>query len=126
MERVTGIGGIFFKAKDPKALRAWYKDNLGIDCMDFGAILKWQDDPRAGTAVTVWAPFDENTDYFAPSKSSFMINFRVTNLDGMREQLRRAGAAVDDKVMVEDNGRFGWVLDPEGNRIELWEPAEGC
>ena len=126
MERVTGVGGIFFKAKDPKALRAWYQEHLGIDCMDFGAILKWQDDPRAATAVTVWAPFDEKTDYFAPSKSSFMINFRVTNLDGVREQLKRAGALVDEKVMVEDNGRFGWALDPEGNRIELWEPAEGC
>ena len=76
--------------------------------------------------MTVWAPFDEKTDYFAPSQSSFMINFRVTNLDGMREQLKRAGALVDDKVMAEDNGRFGWVLDPEGNRIELWEPADGC
>jgi predicted enzyme related to lactoylglutathione lyase len=126
MERVTGIGGIFFKAKDPKRLLAWYRDHLGIDASDFGAIFRWQDDPRAATAVTVWSPFAEDTSYFAPSTATFMINFRVTNLDGMRAQLQRAGAAVDDKVQVEDNGRFGWVMDPEGNRIELWEPAEGC
>ncbi len=126
MERVTGIGGIFFKAKDPKKLLAWYKEHLGIDCMDFGAIFRWQDDPRAATAVTVWAPFAEDTSYFAPSKASFMINFRVQNLDAMREQLKRAGATVDEKVQVEENGRFGWAMDPEGNRFELWEPAEGC
>jgi predicted enzyme related to lactoylglutathione lyase len=126
MEHVTGIGGIFFKAKDPKGLLAWYKENLGIDCTDFGAIFRWQDDPRAASAVTVWCPFAEDTDYFAPSHASFMINFRVRNLDAMREQLKRAGAAVDEKVQTEENGRFGWALDPEGNRFELWEPAEGC
>ena len=125
MERVTGIGGIFFKAKDPKRLLAWYKEHLGIDCMDFGAVFRWQDDPRAATAATVWSPFPEDTEYFAPSKATFMINFRVRNLDAMRAQLKLAGAAVDEKVQVEDNGRFGWALDPEGNRFELWEPAEG-
>jgi predicted enzyme related to lactoylglutathione lyase len=125
MERVTGIGGIFFKAKDPKRLLAWYKEHLGIDCMEFGAIFRWKDDPRAATAVTVWGPFGEDTDYFAPSKASFIINFRVRNLEAMRAQLKRAGVAVDDKVQAEENGRFGWAMDPEGNRIELWEPAEG-
>jgi len=125
MERVTGIGGIFFKAKDPKALHAWYREHLGIDCMDFGAVFRWQDDPQAATAVTVWGAFPEDTAYFAPSKAPFMVNFRVRNLDAMREQLKRAGAVVDEKVMAEENGRFGWAMDPEGNRIELWEPAEG-
>jgi predicted enzyme related to lactoylglutathione lyase len=126
LERVTGIGGIFFKAKDPKRLHAWYKEHLGIDCHDFGAVFRWQDDPRAATAVTVWSAFAEDTPYFAPSQAPFMINFRVTHLNAMREQLQRAGAHVDEKVQVEDNGRFGWAMDPEGNRFELWEPAEGC
>lgn len=126
MERVTGIGGIFFKAKDPQELLGWYRQHLGIDCTDFGAIFRWQDDPQAQSAVTVWCPFAEDTKYFAPSQASFMLNFRVRNLDAMLSQLRAAGAAVDDKIQVEDNGRFGWVLDPEGNRIELWEPAAGC
>ena len=126
MERVTGIGGIFFKAKDPKKLLAWYQEHLGIDATAFGAIFRWQDDPRAATAVTVWSPFAEDTTYFAPSQASFMINFRVRNLDAMLAQLKLGGATVDDKVQDEDNGRFGWAMDPEGNRIELWEPAEGC
>ena len=125
MERVTGIGGIFFKAKNPKALAAWYREHLGIDAADFGAIFRWQDDPGAATAVTVWAPFAEDSNYFAPSTASFMLNFRVRNLDAMLDQLRRAGVTVDDKVMTEENGRFGWAMDPEGNRIELWEPAAG-
>lgn len=125
MERVTGIGGIFFKAKDPKRLLAWYREHLGIDCMEFGAIFRWQDDPGAATGMTVWSPFAEDTSYFAPSTASFMINFRVRNLDVMLAQLKDAGVAVDDKVQVEDNGRFGWAMDPEGNRFELWEPAEG-
>jgi predicted enzyme related to lactoylglutathione lyase len=123
MERVTGIGGVFFKAKDPQALHAWYKENLGIDCSNFGAIFRWQDDPQATTAVTSWCAFPEDTSYFAPSRASFMLNFRVQNLDAMREQLKRAGAEVDDKVQVEAQGRFGWAMDPEGNRFELWEPA---
>ncbi len=122
MERVTGIGGIFFKARDPKKLLAWYREHLGIDAMDFGAIFRWQDDPRAATAVTVLSPFAEGSDYFP---GSVMINFRVRDLDAMLAQLRSAGAVVDAKVTVEDNGRFGWVTDPEGNRVELWEPAEG-
>lgn len=125
MERVTGIGGIFFKAKDPQKLLAWYREKLGIDCADFGAIFRWQDDPGAASAATAWCPFADDSDYFAPSRASFMINFRVRDLDAMREQLKRAGAEVDEKVMSEDNGRFGWVMDPEGNRIELWEPAAG-
>lgn len=125
MERVTGIGGIFFKARDPKRLLAWYRENLGIDTTDFGAIFRWQDDPGAAAAVTIWCPFSEDTTYFAPSRASFMINFRVRDLDAMRAQLQLAGAEVDPNVQVDDNGRFGWVMDPEGNRVELWEPSGG-
>lgn len=125
MERVTGIGGVFFKAEDPARLRAWYRDNLGIVSEDWGAVFKWRDDPRAATGVTVWAPFARDTTYFAPGRATFMLNFRVKDLDAMLAQLRRNGATVDEKVQVEFNGRFGWAMDPEGNRFELWEPGEG-
>ncbi len=94
MERVTGIGGIFFKAKNPKQLLAWYREHLGIDCTEFSAIFRWQDDPRAGTAMTVWSPFSEERNYFAPSQATFMINFRVRDLDAMLAQIeepRRGG-----------------------------------
>ena len=126
MERVTGIGGVFFKAEDPARLRAWYRDNLGIEGDDWGAFFKWHEDPRAATGGTVWAPFPRDTTYFAPSQASLMINFRVKDLDAMLEQLRTRGATVDEKIQVEPNGRFGWGMDPEGNRFELWEPSEGC
>ncbi len=129
MERVTGIGGIFFKARDPKALRAWYRDMLGIGGDDESAMFKWKDDegvenapaPR-GEGMTIWSTFPTTTTYFAPSEASFMVNFRVRDLDAMLAQLRAAGADVDPKVDEAPWGRFGWVMDPEGNRIELWQP----
>ena len=126
MERVTGIGGVFFKAEDPARLRTWYRENLGIEGDDWGTFFKWHEDPRAATGGTVWAPFPRDTTYFAPSQASLMINFRVKDLDAMLEQLRTRGATVDEKIQVEPNGRFGWGMDPEGNRFELWEPSEGC
>jgi predicted enzyme related to lactoylglutathione lyase len=123
MEKVTGIGGVFFKANDPAKLGAWYREHLGVDVQSWGgAVFEWKDGEAPDGGKTVWNPFSADTKYFAPSTSSFMINFRVKNLDAMLEQLRRAGAKVDDKVVDEFNGRFGWVMDPEGNRIELWEP----
>jgi predicted enzyme related to lactoylglutathione lyase len=120
-ERVTGIGGVFFKAKDPEALRRWYADNLGIAIEDYGgATFRWE---AAGT--TVWSIFDGDTDYFGPGSQAWMVNFRVSDLDAMREQLRAAGSEVDDHVEAHEYGRFGWAVDPEGNRFELWEPPEG-
>ena len=119
MERVQGIGGIFFKARDPKALAAWYQSNLGVSLEAWGGAIFRADDP---SAITVWSPFAADTNYFAPSTASFMINFRVANLDRMLAQLRAAGAQVDANIQVEPNGRFGWAMDPEGNRFELWEP----
>ncbi len=127
-ERVTGIGGVFFKAKDPEALSAWYREKLGVP-VTAGAeysLFEWRerDDPkRAGT--TVWSLFSSGTTYFAPSQASFMINYRVRNLDRMLAQLRALGVSVDQKVADDFNGRFAWVMDPEGNRIELWEPKAG-
>ena len=124
MKRVTGIGGIFFKANDPDKLREWYRVHLGIECeKEGGAIFKWRtaDDPSS-ERYTVWAPFPENTDYFAPSKKPFMINLQVENLDEVLAQLKREGVDVDPKVESYDYGKFGWIMDPEGNRVELWEP----
>ncbi len=123
MEKVLGVGGIFFKAKDPKALAEWYRTRLGVDVEDWGgAVFRWKElDPR-GTAHTVWSPFAADTKYFDPSPASFMVNFRVADLDRMLTQLRAAGAEVDARIETSEFGRFGWVMDPEGNRLELWQP----
>ena len=127
-ERVTGIGGVFFKAKDPRILRTWYQEKLGIAMQDgasFGLFL-WrerQDSSREGT--TVWGLFPETTKYFAPSSAPFMINYRVRNLEAMLGQLRALGVTVDPKVVDDFNGKFAWIVDPEGNKIELWEPKAG-
>ena len=127
-ERVTGIGGVFFKAKDPKSLRTWYQEKLGValrDGQSFATFL-WrerQESSREGT--TVWGLFPETTKYFAPSTASFMINYRVRNLEALLTQLRSAGVTVDGKVVEDFNGKFAWVVDPEGNKIELWEPKSG-
>ncbi len=117
MERVLGVGGIFFKAKDPKALEAWYRDTLGLPMDEHGQM-------QGDSGPLVWSAFAADTTYFEPSKSPFMINFRVKDLRAMLAQLRAAGATVDEKVQEEPYGRFGWVMDPEGNRVELWEPAD--
>jgi len=119
VERVTGIGGYFFRAKDPTAFMSWYTENLGIT--DFNKEL-WQQD----AGPTVFAPFASDTDYFGRVDQQAMVNLRVRDLDAMLAQLRATGATVDDDVQDMDGvGRFGWVTDPEGNRIELWQPAEG-
>jgi predicted enzyme related to lactoylglutathione lyase len=123
MKRVTGIGGIFFKADDPEKLREWYAAHLKLPIEDWGgASFKWreQEDPNR-EGHTIWSPFERDTDYFEPSKKPFMINFRVENLDEMLGQLKAEGVTVEEKQESE-LGKFSWVMDPEGNRIELWEP----
>lgn len=123
MERVRGIGGIFFKARDPKALARWYAEHLGVPVEDWGgARFGWRDHDARGDAFTVWSPFAADTDYFAPSPAPFMINFRVDDLDAMLAQLRAAGVRIDDKREDSDFGRFAWAYDPEGNKLELWQP----
>lgn len=123
MQKVRGLGGVFFKAQDPAALGAWYRDNLGVDLESWGgARFIWKDCDPKGDACTVWTPFKSTTEYFAPSQASFMINYRVDDLDAMLAQLRAAGAVVDDKIDDSEYGRFGWCMDPEGNRLELWQP----
>ena len=127
MKRVTGIGGIFFKAKDAPALRAWYKRHLGIDVQDWGgAPLRWVDaegKPTGGT--TVWTVMPEGSDQFAPGKASFMVNYRVDDLHALVAALRAEGCNVLDKTEDSEYGKFGWVIDPEGNKVELWQPPAG-
>jgi predicted enzyme related to lactoylglutathione lyase len=124
MERVIGVGGIFFKAKDPAKLKAWYRDHLGLPSDEHGEmVFATKGDPGP---CLVWSPFPADTNYFEPSKAPFMLNFRVKNLNAMLAQLRAAGAEVDEKVQEAPYGKFGWVMDPEGNRVELWEvPSDG-
>lgn len=127
MKRVTGIGGVFFTAKDPKALQAWYKDHLGVDVQPWGgAAFEWTDGegkPVAGT--TAWSIFPSGGDQFAPSKAPFMVNYRVDDLHGLIKALREEGCNVLDKVDDSEYGKFGWVIDPEGNKVELWQPPAG-
>jgi predicted enzyme related to lactoylglutathione lyase len=117
VERVSGIGGFFFRAKDPEALAKWYASNLGIEGITEETVWNQEAGP------TVFAPFDNETEYFGRRDQQTMLNFRVRNLDAMLAQLRSAGVNVDDDEVEERAGRFGWATDPEGNRFELWEPA---
>ena len=125
MKRVTGIGGVFFSAKDPDKLLSWYKIHLGIDVQEWGgAAFRWVDatgTPANGT--TVWSVGDGS--YFAPSNATFMVNYRVADLHGLLRLLREEGCQVLEKVEESELGIFGWVMDPEGNKVELWQPPEG-
>lgn len=123
MKRVTGIGGIFFKANDPAALAAWYRDHLGLDVAGWnGAVFQWGGDGSEAGA-TIWSPFAADTPYMAPSHASFMINFRVADLAALLAALKDEGCEVLERTEVSEQGKFGWVIDPEGNKVELWEPA---
>jgi predicted enzyme related to lactoylglutathione lyase len=127
MKRVTGIGGIFFKAKDPAALQAWYKRHLGIDVQTWGgAAFDWTDAegrPVAGT--TAWLITSAHSDKFAPGSATFMVNYRVADLHALVKALREEGCNVLDKMDDSEYGKFAWVIDPEGNKVELWQPPEG-
>lgn len=124
MPTVTGIGGVFFKSDDPDTLREWYRERLGFDVQSWGGtqfLFNRRDAP--GVGYTVWSPFKADTDYFEPSDKPFMVNLRVDDLEGMLEQLRAAGAQVLDRREDAENGKFGYVVDPEGNLLELWEQS---
>jgi predicted enzyme related to lactoylglutathione lyase len=127
MKRVTGIGGIFFQAKDPVALRAWYQRHLGIDVQSWGGTaFTWTDaegNPVPGT--TVWSIGTAGGDHFAPSAAPFMINYRVDDLDALLAALRSEGCNVLEKTDDSEYGKFGWVIDPEGHKVELWQPPAG-
>ncbi|GMU45080.1 MAG: VOC family protein [Xanthomonadales bacterium] len=126
MQRVTGIGGIFIKARDPETLKTWYRRHLGIDIQDWGgASFRWHTPERPEPeGVTVWSIFPADSRYFDPSPAPFMVNYRVDDLDAVLTALRAEGCEVDEKVESSEFGRFGWVMDPERNRIELWQPPE--
>jgi predicted enzyme related to lactoylglutathione lyase len=127
MNRVTGIGGIFFKAKDPQAMQAWYKRHLGIDVQDWGgSVFVWTDaDGKPVGGTTVWSIMPAEDDSFAPSTAPFMVNYRVADLRAVLAALREENCAVLEKVEESEYGKFGWVIDPEGNKVELWEPPAG-
>ena len=127
MKRVTGIGGIFFKAKDAPALQAWHKRHLGIDVQAWGGTtFPWADsEGKPVAATTVWSIGSAPADPFAPSTASFMVNYRVDDLHALLEALRQEGCEVIDKIDDSEYGKFGWVIDPEGNKAELWQPPAG-
>jgi len=125
MKKVTGIGGIFFKSKDPKAINEWYKTHLGFNTSPYGTSFEWREmDDSTKKGVTQWNPFTENTKYFDPSTKDFMINYRVENLEALVEELKKENVTIVDKIESYDYGKFVHILDPEGNKIELWEPKD--
>lgn len=126
MKRVTGLGGVFFKSKDPKALGEWYRTYLGMEVEAWGGVsFQWADDPGGAKGSSVWSPFKHDTTYFAPSEAPFMINLRVADLHGLVKALREEGCNVLDKVEESEFGKFAHVIDPDGNKVELWEPPAG-
>lgn len=124
-KRVTGIGGIFFKAKDPKASKDWYKKHLGFDTDDYGSTFKWQD-KDSNDCTTQWSPFPEDTTYYEPSKKDFMFNYRVENLVELLKTLKEEGVTIVGDMEEYEYGKFGWILDNDGNKIELWEPIDSA
>lgn len=124
MAKITGIGGVFFKSRNKGSeLAAWYQKNLGLNLESWGgAILKWPDDKAGDGGLTVWSSADSDTKWFSPSESSFMINYRVDNLDEMLNQLKANGIEIVKGPDSDDTGKFAWIMDPDGNKVELWEP----
>ena len=125
MKKVTGIGGIFFKCKDPNKMNEWYKTHLGFDTSEYGTSFEWrQEADPAKKGITQWSPFSETTKYFEPSTKDFMINYRVENLEALVEQLKNEGVTIVDQIESFDYGKFVHIIDIEGNKVELWEPAD--
>ena len=124
MARVTGIGGVFLRSKDSKALAKWYAEHLGIQLSDFnGTAFHWSDEVPAGTGMTAWSAFPQDTQYFGEGQQAAMINYRVDDLDALLTQLRAANVPVDPHRESHPYGHFAWITDPEGNRLELWQPV---
>jgi len=122
-KRVTGLGGVFYKSKNPDKAKQWYKQHLGLNTDQYGCTFWWKD--KAGNdCSTQWSPMDEKTNYYEPSKSTFMINFRVENLVELLQELKKEGVTVVGEIEEFDYGKFGWIIDPDGTKIELWEPND--
>ncbi len=125
MKRVTGIGGIFFKCKDPKKMREWYKTHLSINTNQYGAVFEWrQANDSSKKGFSQWSPFNEKTKYFEPSTKEFMINYRVEDLGALVAELKKEGVTITDTMETYDYGKFIHIMDIEGNKIELWEPND--
>lgn len=125
MKRVTGIGGIFFKCKDPSKMKEWYKTHLGLNTNQYGTVFEWrQADDSSKKGFSQWSPFSEKTKYFEPSTREFMINYRVENLEKLVEELKKEGVTITDTIETFDYGKFVHIMDIEGNKIELWEPND--
>ncbi len=123
MKRVTGLGGIFFKCKDPDKMKEWYRNNLGLNTNQWGATFEWYEEADgARKGQTQWALFPETTEYFEPATKDFMINYRVDDLEALVEELKKNGVTILDEIETYDYGKFIHILDPEGNKVELWEP----
>ncbi|MDA0178182.1 MULTISPECIES: VOC family protein [Mesoflavibacter] len=122
-KRVTGIGGIFFKTKDPKASKEWYNKHLGLNTDDYGCTFWWKDKDGKDCS-TQWSPFKDDSKYFEPSKKDFMFNYRVENLEELLETLKQEGVTIIGEMETYSYGKFGWILDNDGNKIELWEPID--
>ena len=122
-KRVTGLGGFFFKSENPDAAKNWYKEHLGLDTDQYGCTFWWKD-KEGNDCSTQWSPMDEKTEYFQPSQKQFMINFRVENLEDLLAALKEEGVTIVGEPEEYNYGKFGWILDPEGNKIELWEPKD--
>jgi predicted enzyme related to lactoylglutathione lyase len=125
MKKVTGIGGVFFKSKNPQKMNEWYKTHLGINTNPYGAVFEWhQGADSSKKGFTSWNPFDASTDYFAPSDKEFMINYRVENIEELVAELQNSGVTILDSIETVEYGKFVHILDIEGNKIELWEPND--
>ena len=125
MKKVTGIGGIFFKCKDPQKVKDWYSKNLGLNTDEYGSSFEWREgeDPNK-MGFTQWSPFPDNTEYIKPSEKEFMINYRVANIEALVAELKKDGVNVLDEIETFDYGKFVHIMDIEGNKIELWEPVD--
>ncbi len=124
-KRVTGIGGVFFKTNNPDKTKEWYKNHLGLNTDNYGCTFWWKDE-NGNKCSTQWSPFTADTKYFSPSKKEFMINYRVENLVELLKLLKEEGVTIVGEMEEYDYGKFGWILDPEGNKIELWEPVDSA
>ena len=125
MKRVTGLGGFFFKSTDPDASKEWYKTHLGLNTDDYGCTFKWKDE-NGEDGTTQWSPFKADTDYFEPSKKEFMLNFRVENIAALKKLLVEEGVQIAGDIQEFEYGKFLWIMDNDGNKIELWEPIDSA
>jgi predicted enzyme related to lactoylglutathione lyase len=127
MKRVTGLGGVFFKTSDPEKTKAWYDKHLGMTMSEYGFAFEWEEvgnENAKAPATTAWSPFAKNAKYFEPSEKPFMFNYRVENLVELLKALKEEGVQIVGEMREYPYGKFGWIMDPDGNKIELWEPKD--